>query len=116
PKNAYDASKYKGVSFWAKKAPGSYGQVRFKVPDISTDGDGGVCTECFNDFGANLSLTDLWQHFVFTWRKLRQLPDWGSPKPHAIKPNKLFGMQWQVNKAGADFDIWVDDVEFVGCE
>jgi endoglucanase len=116
PKNAYDASKYKGVSFWAKKAPGSYGQVRFKVPDISTDGDGGVCTECFNDFGANLSLTELWQHFVFTWRKLRQLPDWGSPKPHAIKPNKLFGMQWQVNKAGADFDIWVDDVEFVGCE
>jgi hypothetical protein len=58
----------------------------------------------------------LWQHYAFTWRKLRQLPDWGSPKPHAIKPNKLFGMQWQVNKAGADFDIWVDDVEFIGCE
>jgi endoglucanase len=116
PKSAYDASKYKGVSFWAKKAPGSYGQVRFKVPDISTDADGGVCTECFNDFGADLSLTDLWQHYAFTWRKLRQLPDWGSPKPHAIKPNKLFGMQWQVNKAGADFDIWVDDVEFIGCE
>jgi hypothetical protein len=53
---------------------------------------------------------------VFPWRKLRQLPDWGSPKPHAIKPGKIFGIQWQVNKPGADFDIWVDDVEFIGCE
>jgi hypothetical protein len=32
-----------------------------------------------------------------------------------IKPAKVFGMQWQVNHPGADFDIWVDDVEFL-CE
>jgi hypothetical protein len=25
-------------------------------------------------------------------------------------------VQWQVNKAGADFDFWVDDVEFIGCD
>ena len=47
----------------------------------------------------------------------------GLAKAHAtgifqrdIKPAKLFGIQWQVNKPGADFDIWIDDVEFIGCE
>ena len=116
PKNMYDASQYKGIAFWAKKGPGSYAKVRLKVPDVSTDEDGGVCKECFNDFGADLTLSESWQHFVFPWRKLHQLPDWGSPRPHAIKPQKIFGMQWQVDQPGADIDIWVDDVEFIGCE
>jgi hypothetical protein len=116
PKGPYDASQYKGIAFWAKKGPGSYGKVRLKVPDINTDGDAGVCTECFNDFGADLDLGETWQHFVFTWRKLKQLPDWGSPRPHRINPAKLFGVQWQVNKPGAGFDIWIDDVEFIGCD
>jgi len=61
-------------------------------------------------------LTESWQHFVFPFKKLRQLPDWGSPKPHSIDKSKVFGLQWQVNQPGADFDIWIDDVEFVGCE
>jgi endoglucanase len=115
PMALYDASSYKGVSFWAKKGPDSYGKVRFKVPDVATHKEGGVCTECFNDFGADITLTESWQQFAFPWRKLRQLPDWGSPKPHMIKPGKLFGMQGQVNQPGADFDIWIDDVEFL-CE
>src|SRR5690606_14633561 len=46
PKGQYDASAYKGISFWAKKAAGS-GNVRLKVPDVNTDPDGGVCSECF---------------------------------------------------------------------
>ncbi len=116
PKGPYDASQYKGVSFWAKKGAESYGVVRLKVPDVATDPEGGVCRECFNDFGTDIELTDVWQHFVFPFRKLRQLPDWGSPRPHAVKPGKLFGLQWQVNKPGANFDIWVDDVEFIGCD
>lgn len=116
PMALYDASKYKGVAFWAKRGPGSYNKVRFKVPDVSTHEAGGVCRDCFNDFGATLILTESWQRFVFPWRKLKQLPDWGSPRPHMIKPAKLFGMQWQVNQPGASFDIWVDDVEFIGCE
>ncbi len=52
PKGQYDASKYAGISFWAKKGADSTGKVRLKVPDANTDPDGGVCTECFNDFGA----------------------------------------------------------------
>jgi hypothetical protein len=116
PKGPYDASKYKGVGFWAKKGPEGTGRVRFKIPDSSTDASGGVCRDCSNDFGVEIELGEVWQHFAFLWRGLKQLPDWGSPRPRAIKPSKLFGMQWQVNQQGADFDIWVDDVEFIGCD
>lgn len=116
PKGPYDASRYKGISFWAKKGPDSHGRVRFKVPDISTDEDAGVCTNCSNDFGAEITLYEGWEHFVFPWRKLKQLPDWGSPRPHGIKPHKLMSVQWQASIKGAVFDIWVDDVELVGCE
>jgi endoglucanase len=116
PKGPYDASKYKGVAFWAKRGPSGTGRVRFKIPDASTDESGGVCRDCSNDFGVEIELGEVWQHFAFLWRNLKQLPDWGSPRPRAIKPNKLFGLQWQVNQPGADFDIWVDDVEFIGCE
>jgi endoglucanase len=116
PLEAYDASRYKGIGFWAKRGAGSYSRVRFKAPDVSTHEAGGVCKECYNDFGADIELTETWRHYIFPWRTLKQQPDWGSPRPHAIKPNKLFGLQWQVSQPGADFDIWIDDVEFIGCE
>jgi hypothetical protein len=32
PRATYDASKYKGIAFWAKKGAGSTGKVRLKVP------------------------------------------------------------------------------------
>jgi endoglucanase len=114
PKNQYDASKYKGIAFWAKKGPGSTGKVRMKVPDINTDHDGKVCTDsCYNDFGADLGLTDQWTRYAFAWSDLKQLPGWGDPTPDNITPQKLYGIQFQVNDPGADYDVWVDDLEFL---
>jgi len=116
PKGPYDASKYKGVAFWAKKGPEGSDAVRFKVPDGSTDEAGGVCSDCSNDFGVDLTLSESWQQFAIPWRKLKQQPNWGSPRPHAIKPAKIYSLQWQVSRPGASFDVWVDDVEFIGCD
>jgi endoglucanase len=116
PEGLYDASKYKGIAFWAKKGPGSYAKVRLNVPDVSTQDAGGVCTDCFNYFGADLVLSESWQQFVFTWRQLKQQRGWGAPRPHAIKPAKLFSLQWQVSQPDASFDLWIDDVEFIGCD
>jgi endoglucanase len=116
PKGPYDASHYNGLAFWARKGAGSIGKVRLKVPDVSTDPAGGVCRECFNDFGMDLNLTEAWQRFVFPFKKMKQLPDWGSPRRHGIDKSKLYGIQWQVNTPGAAMDVWIDDVEFVGCE
>ena len=104
------------TAFWARKGGGSVGKVRLKVPDGSTTQEGGKCRECFNDFGADLNLSEALTHYVFPFKKMRQEPDWGSPRPRFIDKSKLYGMQWQVNTPGATFDIWIDDVEFVGCE
>jgi hypothetical protein len=45
PKRPYDASKFDGIAFLRKRATTS---VRVKVPDITIDQDGKVCTECRN--------------------------------------------------------------------
>jgi len=113
PKEVYDASKYAGISFWAKRGDASVGKVRLKMPDANTDPQGGVCTECFNDFGADMNFTPEWKQYAFTWKSMKQLVGWGAPhKPH-ITPEKLYGIQFQVNIAGANYDIWIDDVKFI---
>jgi hypothetical protein len=60
PKGQYDASKYQGISFWGRRGPGSTPNVRLKVPDVATEPDGKVCSECFNDFGADLTFSEAW--------------------------------------------------------
>ena len=84
PKGPYDASGYAGIAFWARAAPGATGKVRLKIPDANTDPQGGVCAECFNDFGADLALTSEWKQFVFPWPALKQLPGWGVPRKAQI--------------------------------
>jgi endoglucanase len=115
PKNAYDASKYGGIAFWAKKAPGTYGKIRLKIPDVNTDPQGGVCKECYNDFGADIELTQAWTEYVVTWDTAQQMPYWGNPRPEKITSTKLYGFQLQVTRANEQYDIWVDDITFIGC-
>jgi endoglucanase len=113
PKGPYDASGYAGIAFSARAAEGTTGKVRLKVPDANTDPDGGVCTECFNDFGADLALTSAWKTFVFPWTALKQMPGWGMPRKPQITPAQLYGIQFQVNVPGARYDVFIDDLRFV---
>ena len=113
PKSPYDASKYDGISFWAKRGANSTGKVRLKVPDDNTDPDGKVCSACFNDFGKDLSLTEEWTRYTISFADMRQLSGWGAPHPPRINEKKIYGVQWQVNQPGAVFDIAIDDVEFI---
>jgi endoglucanase len=115
PKGFYDASKYKGVSFWAKKGPGSSGKVRLKVPDVSTDPDGKLCTECYNDFGMDMNLTEEWTKYTVPFSRMKQLAGWGAPHKNAVDPSKVYGIQFQVNDKGQPFEIWVDNIAFTGC-
>jgi endoglucanase len=115
PKGEYDASRYAGVTFWAKRAENSTGKVRLKVPDVNTDPEGKVCTECFNDFGTDLMLTTEWKQYVVPWKSLRQLGGWGAPhKPH-VTPEKIYGLQFQIQVPSASYDVVIDDVKFL-CE
>jgi len=113
PKAPYDASKYAGISFWAKKGANSTGKVRLKVPDLNTDPEGGACTECFNDFGGDLNLTEDWKQYIFPWKAMKQMPGWGSPRKPHITPSKIYGIQFQVNVPSANYDIYVDDLKFI---
>lgn len=115
PKGPFDGSKFGGVSFWAKRAPGTTPKVRFKMPDGATDPDGQVCSACFNDFGMELKLTEEWTKYVLLFSKMKQERGWGSPHPSGIATDKLFGIQFQVNDKGQKYDIWVDDIGFTGC-
>jgi hypothetical protein len=115
PKGTYDGTAYKGISFWAKKGPGSTAKVRLKVPDINTDPDGKICKECFNDFGMDLVLGDNWTQYVVPYSAMTQMKGWGSPRTPAIDSSQMYAVQFQVNEKGAPFDIWVDDIQFTGC-
>jgi endoglucanase len=114
PKGTYDASKYKGITFKIKKGPGSHPKVRLKVPDTQTDPEGKKCTECFNDFGLDMELTDDWKTYTIPFRTLKQIKGWGS-RFDGIDTTAIYGLQWQVNDPGAAFDVWVDDIAFTGC-
>lgn len=115
PKGPYDASKYGGISFFAKVGPGSTNKVRLKIPDVDTDPDGKVCTACFNDFGADLTFSDQWQKYTIPFSDTKQLSGWGAPTPSSIEKSKIYGVQFQVNDPGQSFDVWIDDLTFAGC-
>jgi hypothetical protein len=111
----YDASKYAGIAFKAKAAPNSTRKARFKIADINTHKDGGICTACWNHFGKDLSLTTDWKEYRVTFSGAEQEPGWGDPRPTAITPSKLYALNWQVGP-GQSYDIWIDDVTFLDCE
>jgi endoglucanase len=115
PRGPYDASKYQGISFFAKKGPGSTSKLRIKMPDKYTDPEGGVCAACSNDFGMQLSLSDEWQKFIVPFSALRQDSGWGNPRPRSVASEAVFAVQFQVNDKGKPFDIWIDDLAFTGC-
>ncbi len=112
---SYDALGYQGLSFWAKKGPGSSPHVRLNVPDRNTDPRGKVCTVCFNDFGLDLTLTDDWARYVVSFSGIKPIEGWGSPRPAVVDSSKIYGLKFQVNEPGAAYDVWVDEVEFTGC-
>jgi len=111
----YDASKYAGISFKAKAAPGSSRNVRFKIGDVNTHKDAGVCTTCWNHFGMDLKLTEGWKEYRIPFSTAEQEPGWGSPRPQSVTPAKLIGFNWSVGPNQA-FDMWFDDVTFLDCE
>ncbi len=116
PVGPYNASRCRGIAFIAKKEQGSVASLRVKVPDVNTAPEGGICRECYNDFGITLQLTDRWTRYLVSFSDLKQEQGWGDPSPLTIDSTKLFGLQWQTAVPGVAFDIWIDDVEFVDCD
>jgi hypothetical protein len=111
----YDGSKYVGITFKAKVGSGSTKKVRFKVGDVNTHKDAGVCKECWNHFGKDMTFTTEWQPYQVLFTELRQADGWGDPRPPSITVDKLYSIDWSI-EGGANFEIWVDDVNFLECQ
>jgi hypothetical protein len=116
-KTPYDASEYKGISFWAKSnAMPILLRVNFK--DKNTAPEGGVCdasaesgaTACNDDWGKNINLTTSWAPYTILFSEIKQ-SGWGAAYK-AFDIENAYAMQFQVNK-GIDFDVCIDDLAFV---
>jgi hypothetical protein len=112
---SYDASRYVGISFRAKVGKDSSPSIRFKMGDINTHPDLGVCTSCWNHFGQDISLTSEWKLYKVLFTAARQEPYWGSPRPDSITSSALYSFDFSI-KPGQKFDIWVDDIQFLQCD
>ncbi len=110
----YDASKYAGISFKAKKA-GDTSKVRVNVGDINTHPNGGVCKNCWNHFRKDFTLSDDWQEYTMTWNEMKQRDGWGDPRPKSITPEKIVTISYAL-EGGKNFEIWFDDVTFLECK
>jgi hypothetical protein len=114
-KGAYDASKYVGIGFRAKVAPGAGRSVRLNVGDINTHKDGNICRTCWNHFGKPLAPTTEWKEYRILFTDLRQEENWGDPRPPAITPNKLWNVEFKFGP-GQTVDFWLDDVYLLACK
>ena len=72
-------------------------------------------SECSNHYHApDFALTDTWTQYSFTWDQLMQ-PNWGPLRPFNL--DRLVGLSFahlaDVPQGGTDFDLWIDDVNFI---
>jgi endoglucanase len=117
PDGPMDLSKHDGFSFRVRRGSDSTQRMRFKVPDIATKPEGGKCTDkCFNDFGADLVMTEEWQQFFIPFSEMKQMSGWGDPRPPAIDKTKIYSLQFQMLEKDKPFDVCVDDITFIKCD
>jgi hypothetical protein len=112
----YDASKYLGVSFMAKVGPKSVKKVRLNLGDVNTHPDLGSCKSCWNHFSKDLELTTEWQEYQVPFEDMVQRPGWGEPRPRSISVKELYTLTFAFEGSGGEFDLFVDDIQFVACK
>jgi hypothetical protein len=111
-KGAYDASKYSGISFWAKVGSGSVGAIRVNLGDKNTTPEGGICeaAKCSDDFGKDITVGNDWKQYSIKFSEMGQV-GWSMVLLPAIEKSAIYSVHFQTGK-GSTFDIWIDDVAF----
>jgi len=117
-KQTYDASVYKGVAFWAKSNGAGPISVRVGFKDKNTAPEGGQCDanakagaeQCNDDWGKAVSFTPEWQPVKLSFAELTQ-SGWGKAFT-AFEIKSVYSIQYQVSQ-GVDFDVCIDDLQFV---
>jgi hypothetical protein len=116
PKQAYDVSRYRGITFFARFAASDAAMIspslRVVVPVRATDPDGMVCTGggCNDHFGANIALTPEWTSYTILFGAMTQ-EGWGTQAGQFDAEN-AYGVEFEF-PIQATFDCWIDDIAFV---
>jgi len=107
----YNASKYTGISFWAKIDAGTSPGIRVDFPDKDTDPDGNICQAgtCWDHYGYRLTLTPTWTKYTVSFSQLTQ-DGWGHLGT-AFDPSTLYQIEFAI-PVNATFGFWIDDVAF----
>ncbi|KYF77722.1 hypothetical protein BE11_21700 [Sorangium cellulosum] len=108
----YDASGFRGISFWAYAESGSYKRMIVDVADMQTWVDGGICGTnglCEDHFRTVVALTPCWKYYEIPFADLTQT-GWGELF-EAVDTTKLWAIQFRFD-AKQQFNVWVDDVAF----
>ncbi|MEZ4302668.1 MAG: hypothetical protein R3B70_47520 [Polyangiaceae bacterium] len=113
-KMGYDASKFTGITFWAKIADGTTGVIRVNIGDKNTAPEGGVCDDaggkCNDDFGAGISVTAEWKQYTLKFSELAQV-GWSMVLLPSVEKSALYSVHFQTG-AMSKFDIWIIDIVF----
>ena len=110
---------YSGIKFDGKV--GATATVyRFKLPDVDTDPDGGICGDtgsgggkCYDDFGQAVTLTSTWTNYSYSFSSMTEV---GFGYPASVdtsipfKPTQTSAVQFQTEEVGVDFDLWIDNI------
>lgn len=107
----YDASAYKGITFWARIGENSTTSLRVDFPDKNTFATAGVCQgmQCNDHFGRVISLSQAWKQFTIGYSELKQ-SGFGMPQ-EALDAAHLAGIQFEFGQ-NATFYVLIDDLAF----
>lgn len=108
--NAYDASAYGGVTFYAR-APKTFAVVfDISQPKTIDVAFGGTCTTgCNDNYSKTFVPTPDWQSYTFRFGDLAQR---GFGTRTTLDLSAISDFHWNVG-INVDFDLYIDDVSFV---
>jgi hypothetical protein len=114
----YDASRFTGVTFWARVGETSVDTIRFAIGDQWSRPDAGNCTTtpsngpmaCYDTFGSTVTLGKSWERHSVLFGQMEQR-SFGLQRP-ALDETTLMTVEFAIDPGAPVFDIWVDDVAF----
>ncbi|WP_437683568.1 hypothetical protein [Sorangium sp. So ce131] len=110
----YDATGYRGITFWARAEGESSREMFVTFVDQQTDAGGGICgamagqVPCYDHFHTSVALTSDWKHFKVPVGCLTQS---GYGLFEAIAQDRISKIQFSFGP-GQAFNFWIDDVAF----
>jgi endoglucanase len=111
----YDASKYGGVAFWARRGSKDQATVNLQLLDAFTDARSPICGACGRPRSIRLNPSEQWTHYAFKFRDFRATDGQRNANTELPMVRALHGLSWEVTLQRGEFELWIDDVTFVGC-